>query len=227
MKKISRKENKEIKKLTEKYRGSMDRMANNHRKGKNFNASLGYLNMTTGGLFLLDPTGMSAAFYFGIAGMNFTIAKSAEKKQHNLRLMNEAGQFFTGREDIVHCLQAIDACMQEEAIYLELTLYTQEGRTGGKHINKMYELYNDAQKLTPYVTLESDMGPELLFEINCHDMMVDQNNSEYRPIYHTEFIDVFNQEAQKHQKAEEDAKQEAKRIGKAEAAKPKTHKLKR
>lgn len=202
MRKLTRQEKKEIKPILEKYRDHVLHSDSANFRKKTFHASLGSGTAIIGSAALFDPTGGLALFAFSSTAFNFLVARGAEKDQHATSLQNIAGQTFTGREDIVHCLQNIDAQMQEEAVYLELSLYTSDGETGNKHIQKMHELVADAQKLVPYVQLTSDIGRDLKFAIG-YDANVDLEE----PVFHDTFIDLFNKEAKKRQAESAAAKQ--------------------
>ena len=221
MHKIDRTAHKKIKALVKKHKKHMPRSATGNHKSKVFNASMGGLHLSIGSLCLIDPTGVSASIYFGIAAMNLTSARLAEREQNNTLIINKAHQRITGREDVVHCLQAIDKKMQEEALHLELCLYTQSGRTGGKHIHAMKNLQKDAETLLPYVQISASASKEILFEIDTEDAF--GNDDCYKTYTHTEFIDAFRKAAKKTQDAEAEEQRRAQKA----AAMHQAQKLKR
>lgn len=209
MKKLDRKARKDIQPILDKYKHVSPKKGPTNKFVRWANMAAGHLNVTIGSLTLLDPTGTGAAINFGLAAANYSIARLKEREQKEHHQMNEAGQLITGHEDVVQCLLAIEASMQDTAISLGIMLHAHNGDTRGKHTKKMHELYHDAQKLMPYIDVQSDMGAQVLFEINCEDILPNRQDQPYQPIYHQEFMDIFNQESAKRQQAQSQAKLEA------------------
>lgn len=203
MKKIDRKASKEIREVLSKYKHLLPKYISTNKFVTQLNAVAGHMNVTLGSFCLLDPTGASGLVNFSLATMSYTVARYREKNYQEECKMNEAGQYITGREDIVHCLLAIENEMQDHANALGVTLHESHGCIGDSEIaiiQNMHQLYRDAQKLMPYVDVQSDEGTKLLFEINCDDILSSVKKQPYTPIYHQEFLHLFNIEAEKKRK---------------------------